>query len=46
MDVAVRRLEDAPAVLVLDRGHPVGVLTRSDALAFLAQSGAARDLSR
>ncbi len=46
MDVAVRRLEDAPAVLVLDRGHPVGVLTRSDALAFLAQSGVARDLSR
>ncbi len=46
MDVAVRRLEDAPAVLVLDRGHPVGVLTRSDALAFLAQSGAARDLPR
>jgi cystathionine beta-synthase len=46
MDVAVKRLEDAPAVLVLDRGHPVGVLTRSDALAFLAQSGVARDLSR
>jgi cystathionine beta-synthase len=46
MDVAVQRLEDAPAVLVLDRGHPVGVITRSDALAFLAQVGVARDLSR
>jgi cystathionine beta-synthase len=46
MDVAVKRLEDSPAVLVLDRGHPVGVITRSDALAFLAQSGVARDLSR
>ncbi|MFZ0666591.1 MAG: cystathionine beta-synthase [Acidimicrobiales bacterium] len=46
MDVAVQRLEDAPAVLVLDRGHPVGVLTRSDALGFLAQVGVTRDLSR
>ena len=46
MDLAVKRLEDAPAGLVLDRGHPVGVITRSDALAFLAQAGAARDLSR
>jgi cystathionine beta-synthase len=46
MDVAVKRLEDAPAVLVLDRGHPVGVMTRSDALAFLAQAGIARDLTR
>jgi cystathionine beta-synthase len=39
LDHAIRRLEDAPAVLVLDHGHPVGVVTRSDALAFLAQSG-------
>lgn len=46
MDLALQRLEDAPAVLVLDRGHPVGVMTRSDALGFLAQSGAARDLTR
>jgi cystathionine beta-synthase len=46
MDVAVKRLEDAPAVLVLDRGHPVGVITRSDALAFLAQTGITRDLTR
>jgi cystathionine beta-synthase len=46
MDVAVKRLEDSPAVLVLDRGHPVGVVTRSDALAFLAQAPVSRDLSR
>jgi cystathionine beta-synthase len=46
MDVAVQRLEDAPAVLVLDRGHPVGVITRADALGFLAQTPTARDISR
>ena len=34
--VAVRRLESAPALVVLDRGHPVGVITRSDVLATLA----------
>jgi len=32
-------LEEAPAAIVLDSGHPVGVLTRSDVLAFLAQTG-------
>jgi cystathionine beta-synthase len=32
----VGRLESCTAVLVLDGGHPVGVLTRSDVLAFLA----------
>ena len=36
ISVAVARLESAPAVLVLDRGHPVGVMTRSDVLASLA----------
>jgi cystathionine beta-synthase len=36
---AVRRLEEAPAVLVIDHGHPVGVLTRTDALGFLAVLG-------
>jgi cystathionine beta-synthase len=40
LDVALARLEDSPAVTVLDNGHPVGVITRSDALAFLAQAGA------
>jgi cystathionine beta-synthase len=34
--VAVGRLEGASALLVLDRGHPVGVITRSDVLAVLA----------
>jgi cystathionine beta-synthase len=37
VDVAVERLEQAPAVLVVDAGHPVGILTRSDVLGFLAQ---------
>ena len=36
INLAVTRLEGAPAILVLDRGHPVGVLTRSDVLATLA----------
>jgi cystathionine beta-synthase len=35
LDVAVARLEESPAVLVLDRGHPIGVLTRSDVLGSL-----------
>jgi cystathionine beta-synthase len=34
--VAVGRLEGASALLVVDRGHPVGVITRSDVLAILA----------
>ena len=37
VEVAVDRLEAATAVLVVDAGHPVGILTRSDVLAFLAQ---------
>jgi cystathionine beta-synthase len=36
VQVAVTRLQGAPALLVLDRGHPVGVITRSDVLATLA----------
>ena len=32
----VDRLDASPSVLVLDGGHPVGVLTRSDVLSFLA----------
>jgi len=36
VQVAVTRLESAPALLVLDRGHPVGVITRSDVLSSLA----------
>ncbi len=46
VDVAVQRLEDSPAVIVLDKGHPVGVVTRSDALSFLAQSGSPREVPR
>jgi cystathionine beta-synthase len=36
----VDRLESCTAVLVLDGGHPVGVLTRSDVLGFLASRSA------
>ena len=32
-----RELSSSPGVLVLDGGHPVGVLTRSDLLSFLEQ---------
>jgi cystathionine beta-synthase len=35
VELAVERLEAAPAVLVLDGGHPVGVLSRSDVLGAL-----------
>jgi cystathionine beta-synthase len=38
VDLAVERLEGAPAVLVLDGGHPVGVLSRSDVLGALANA--------
>jgi cystathionine beta-synthase len=37
VDEAAARLQQAAAVLVLDSGHPVGVLTRSDLLEFFAQ---------
>src|SRR5438552_1400976 len=37
VDTAVERLEAATAVLVVDGGHPIGILTRSDVLGFLAQ---------
>jgi cystathionine beta-synthase len=37
----VECLESATSVLVLDGGHPVGVLTRSDVLEFLAARGVA-----
>jgi len=32
----VECLDAGPSVLVLDGGHPIGVLTRSDVLGFLA----------
>jgi cystathionine beta-synthase len=37
----VECLESATSVLVLDGGHPLGVLTRSDVLEFLAARGIA-----
>lgn len=36
VDTAALRLGAAPAVLVVDGGHPVGIVTRSDLLEFLA----------
>jgi cystathionine beta-synthase len=38
VDVAAARLGQRAAVLVLDGGHPTGIVTRSDLLAFLAGS--------
>jgi predicted transcriptional regulator len=35
----VAALERAAAVLVLDEGQPLGVLTSQDVLGFLAESG-------
>jgi cystathionine beta-synthase len=46
VELAVRRLEEAPAVLVIDHGHPVGVLTRTDALSFLARSRPEQEVQR
>jgi len=40
IDAAVDALERGPAALVVDAGHPVGILTRSDVLDFLSQRGA------
>jgi cystathionine beta-synthase len=39
IDAAVEALERGPAVLVVDAGHPVGILTRSDVLEFLSSRG-------
>jgi len=37
IDQVAARLQEHPAVLALDRGHPMGILTRSDLLAYLAR---------
>ncbi len=42
IDLAAARLADAAAVLVIDGGHPTGIVTRSDLLEFLSGSGWAR----
>jgi cystathionine beta-synthase len=39
VEAAVEALESGAAVLVVDAGHPVGILTRSDVLDFLSQRG-------
>jgi cystathionine beta-synthase len=38
IDQVSDRLAGSPAVLVLDGGHPVGIVTRSDVLSFLERS--------
>ena len=39
VDVAATRLADNSAVLVVDGGHPTGIVTRSDLLDFLSGAG-------
>jgi cystathionine beta-synthase len=39
VDVAASRLAESPAVLVLDNGHPTGIITRSDLLDFWSAPG-------
>jgi cystathionine beta-synthase len=43
VDEAAARLHRSQAVVVLDSGHPVGILTRSDLLEFLATGPAGRN---
>jgi cystathionine beta-synthase len=38
VDQVAERLSESPAVVVLDGGHPVGILTRSDLLSFLERT--------
>ena len=39
IDLAAARLADGAAVLVIDGGHPTGIVTRSDLLEFLSGPG-------
>jgi cystathionine beta-synthase len=39
VDLAATRLADGAAVLVIDAGHPTGIVTRSDLLEFLSSPG-------
>jgi cystathionine beta-synthase len=43
VSVVVEALDRGPSVLVLDGGHPVGVLTRQDVLSFLVERGGRDD---
>jgi cystathionine beta-synthase len=43
VDEAATRLQRSQAVVVLDSGHPIGILTRSDLLDFLASGPAGLD---
>ncbi|HEX4862467.1 MAG TPA: cystathionine beta-synthase, partial [Acidimicrobiales bacterium] len=45
IDVASARLAESAAVLVLDAGHPTGILTRSDLLDFFSGSGRSRGVA-
>jgi cystathionine beta-synthase len=38
VDQVADRLQESPAVVVLDGGHPVGIVTRSDLLSFLERT--------
>jgi cystathionine beta-synthase len=42
IDLAAARLADGAAVLVIDGGHPTGIVTRSDLLDFLSGAGSGR----
>ena len=46
IDVASARLAESAAVLVLDAGHPTGILTRSDLLDFFSGPGRTRGSSQ
>ena len=39
VEVAAARLAENSAVLVVDGGHPTGIVTRSDLLDFLSGAG-------
>ncbi len=42
VNLAIERLEQAAAALVLDGGHPVGVITRSDVLSSMVTERGSR----
>ncbi len=46
VEVAAARLADSGAVLVIDGGHPTGIVTRSDLLEFLSGSSEMSNIKR